>query len=275
MSDASTTLVSMSEINRVAPWSLRALGYPFGSAERATRHVVWTEAATGGGLAILSSGADAVRLANAGPAMIRSRHPDGTYVVTAFGRHLLDLGPAAIDLATAAARLQGIGAVIVQDVLGTRLAPSLCDLATQRGLATFIDIVPDPTDDAPYGDGRRVWLASLPGSDGPTFVAGNEQDEPAAEFISAWFGPASSERNRAATLLESARTSPGHVAILMSTRAPALPPRRGMRPDWTTRVANAYLRGVEVRRGDLDHLYALEKLTWAPTSERSRKQAGF
>ena len=40
-------------------------------------------------------------------------------------------------------------------------------------------------------------------------------------------------------------------------------------------VSRAYRRGIPVSQATLDALYGLEMLTWAPTSERSRAQAGF
>lgn len=59
--------------------------------------------------------------------------------------------------------------------------------------------------------------------------------------------------------------------------AAALPDNEAMKRsvDYPGRVARAYREGLEIAAEDLEQLYALEKITWAPTSERSRKQAGY
>jgi len=45
--------------------------------------------------------------------------------------------------------------------------------------------------------------------------------------------------------------------------------------DYPERVANALTHGVPIGADDLKYLYDLELRTWAPTSERSRSQAGY
>lgn len=267
-------LVSMSEINRVAPWALRALGYPFGSAERATRHLVWTEAATGGGLAILSAGAEAIRAANAGQPVARSRNADGTYALAAGGRSLIDLGPAAVDLATAGARLDRAGAVALTGVAGTRLAASLCDLGARRGLATFAVFAAGRDEYAPDLAHECGWIVGLPGEDGPRFAAGALWeagrltallDEPAASLLAC----------RLEALRATAADGLGRLGLVTSACVPVANDLPGAPQDWSVRVDRAYRLGLWVEQRELDHLYDLEKMTWAPTSERSRKQAGF
>jgi hypothetical protein len=45
--------------------------------------------------------------------------------------------------------------------------------------------------------------------------------------------------------------------------------------DLPRRVADALIHGVPIDADDLKYLYELELRTWAPTSERSRSQAGY
>ena len=45
--------------------------------------------------------------------------------------------------------------------------------------------------------------------------------------------------------------------------------------DYADRVAASYRDGVPMEAQDLQDLYDLEIRTWAPTSERSRSQAGY
>ena len=45
--------------------------------------------------------------------------------------------------------------------------------------------------------------------------------------------------------------------------------------DFPRRVADALRDGIPMDADDLKYLYDLELRTWAPTSERSRSQAGY
>lgn len=266
----------MSEINRVGPWALRALGYPFGTAERAARLLVWTEAATGGGLSILRAGADRIRAGNIAPPAERSRDRDGRYRLEAHGRCLFDVGPVAVDLATAGARLHGAGACTVTGVTGTRLAASLCDLGARRGLATFVRFAAAADEFAPDPERRGGWIAGWTGADGTAFLSGGASaGEDAAELAAACFGPDSVEAKLVGSRSDDAPASDGRLDVIMVARAPLASSEDAFSGGWSVRFERAYRVGVEVERDDLDFLYGLEKLTWAPTSERSRKQAGF
>jgi hypothetical protein len=45
--------------------------------------------------------------------------------------------------------------------------------------------------------------------------------------------------------------------------------------DYRARLDQAYRVGLDVATRDLHHRCALERITWAPTSQRSRGQAGY
>jgi hypothetical protein len=88
-----------------------------------------------------------------------------------------------------------------------------------------------------------------------------------------------------ADLVEVAAPGDGYLAIV--AHGPEHPAGASLlalldRPEATTalrdypgRMADAYRNGVAMEPQDLQDLYDLEIRTWAPTSERSRSQAGY
>jgi hypothetical protein len=241
----------MSEIMRVAPWSLRALGHPFGVAERATRLLAWTQAALGQGLEILRFGEEKLMASNRLPPARRSGDSAQGRLIEAGGRNLFELGPPAVDLATADARIGGSGRVAVTGAIGNILAPSLAELAARRGLNAMVVYRGGENEIHLPGFPRAGWVAAMPGAGGPRFFAGETVG-------GGWDGPAEM------------------ISISIGAAA-ALPDNDAMNRsvDYPGRVARAYREGLEIAAEDLEQLYALEKITWAPTSERSRKQAGY
>lgn len=266
-------IVSMSEIMRVAPWSLRALGQPFGVAERGTRLLTWTQAAVGHALELLRVGEARLRQSAEGPAASRAGSAEEGRRIDGAGRNLIELGPPAVDLATCDARLSGEGDVVIESVIGTLVAPSLVDLLSRRGL-TGIVAFRAGADEIPIdGWPSEGWIGVLATTSGPVFATGG-----CAELsrVAAFFDGGMKDRIlKQARSLEAARPGTGLVT-LAATTAPA---RGAWQPsaviDYPARLARAYRSGVEVSTEDLAHLYALERITWAPTSERSRKQAGY
>lgn len=261
-------LVSMSEIMRVGPWSLRALGHPFGTAERATRLLTWTQAALGHGLDLLRIGEKRLTASTRLPPARRTSDGGAGRRIEAGGRNLFELGPPSVDLATCDVRLRGLGDIIIEGAIGALLVPSLADLAARRGLnALFVwrAALDDITLDGCPGEG---WVAVIQSSEGATFFRGalDRLPDAAARF-------ALEIRDRASRFADAA--VPGRLGIFAGALS-----RDGATPvplsaDFAERVARAYRAGIEVPAEDLAHLYALERITWAPTSERSRKQAGY
>ena len=270
MAFPSSQLVSMSEIMRVAPWSLRALGYPFGVAERATRLVTWTEAAVGHALEMLRVGEVKLAASNRAPAAIREGDRVTGRHIDAQGRNLLEIGPPAVDLVTCDARISRVGDVVIQNAIGTLLAPAMAELAARRNLVAVIACRAGAADVGMAGWPTAGWIAAWRTSAGAKFASG---DLDSLRSIADSFGGEMRTR-----LLK-------HAAVLMSsdpivTIAATVASASGLdrlpgQVDYAARVARAYRSGIEVATDDLAHLYALERITWAPTSERSRKQAGY
>lgn len=257
--------VAMSEIVREGTWSLRALGYPYGVAERAAGMLVWTEAVQGNALALLRAGEAAIMQGAALPAPRWSRGHDGARRAAANGKCLLECGPPALDLATADARRLGIGRSVLSDVIGTRLASSLAAIAARRGLATVVVHAPGLVEIEPIP--AAGWIFAIPTSSGPAFLTGGLGEELPNEL------PA--PLHVAADDIVAAGKE-GHGGFLAIVALPSGPmPDPAAATDWPQRMTDAYRRGVKTDFADYQQLYALEMLTWAPTSERSRAQAGY
>lgn len=266
----STRLVSMSEIMRVAPWSLRALGHPFGVAERATRLVTWTQAAIGHALELLRVGESKLAASMRAPAALR--HGDGTTGrhIDAQGRNLLELGPPAIDLVTCDARVAGTGDIVIENAIGTLLVPAIADLAVRRDLVAVVAYRAGAGEIGIAGWPTEGWVAACRTSDGPKFFSGNLDSLHAKADVFA-----GDMKVRMLKHVEALAKGSAMITVAATTSAvPALTGLAGA-VDYSGKVARAYRAGIEVVTEDLNHLYALERITWAPTSERSRKQAGY
>jgi hypothetical protein len=270
----STQFVSMSEIMRVAPWSLRALGQPFGVAERGTRLLTWTQATIGHALELLRVGEDRLRQSAQAPAARRSGGAREGRHIDAAGRNLIEVGPPAVDLITADARLSGHGQVVVENVIGTLMVPALADLMSRRGLTAIAAFRAGPDEIRIAGWPSEGWIAAFAGPSGPEFTTGECGDLPALADL---FDGEMKLRvlGLARRLAEAAQAGKAVVALAATTAAARAAHRPGAIVDYPGQVARAYCAGLEVAMEDLAHLYALERITWAPTSERSRKQAGY
>jgi hypothetical protein len=261
-----TVPVAMAEIVREGTWALRALGYPYGTAERGAPLLAWTEAVHGNGLTMLRLGEVAIAAGAARPQPRWSRDLQGVRRADAEGKCLFECGPPALDLATADARRSGgVGRAVLRGAIGTRLSGALAAMAARRGLAAVVVQAPGGAEIAPVPPAG--WICALPTADGPAFLA-DRLDAKLPAMLPALLHVAEGD------IAEARAAGDGGFFSLTVLACPpmALPPDA---VDWPQRLALAYRTGSAADPADLDHLYALEMRTWAPTSERSRAQAGF
>jgi hypothetical protein len=257
--------VAMAEIVREGTWALRALGYPYGTAERAAGMLAWTEAVHGSGLTMLRLGEAAIIAGAARPQPRWSRDAQGERRADAQGKCLFECGPPALDLATADARLGGLGRVVLRGAIGTRLSGALGAMAARRGLIAVVVHAPGAAEIAPVPPAG--WICALPTPDGPAFQAGS-LDAPLPDLLQADLLVAARDIAEAQTAGDE-----GFFSMTVLASPPMPQPQRAV--DWPQRLALAYRTGSPADPADLETLYTLEMRTWAPTSERSRAQAGF
>jgi hypothetical protein len=258
--------VAMAEIVREGTWALRALGYPYGTAERAAGMLAWTEAVHGSGLTMLRLGEAAIIAGAARPQPRWSRDAEGGWRAEVQGKCLFECGPPALDLATADGGLGGgLGRAVLRGAIGTRLSGALGAMAARRGLAAVVVHAPGVAEIAPVPPAG--WICALPTRDGPAFLA-NSLDNPLPAMLPAKLGVTAGD-------VAEAQTAGDEGFFSMTVLACELmqPPPGAV--DWPQRLARAYRTGSRTDPADLRTLYALEMRTWAPTSERSRAQAGF
>jgi len=284
----STVLSSMSEIRRVGGWALRGIGYPFGVAERGVRFLAWTEAAGGEAIKNLRLLEAAVEESHTAAPCEHAGDSGLGRTVHANGRHLLEIGGPAVDLVTHDARHASVGHVAVDGVFGLGLLPSLANLLTHRRLSGILFYGATESDRLPERWSRTGWLAAQTDAEGPTFVHGALEGT-ASRSVLARVGATIPSRllDCAIEDIEAAVAPrpPGYMGILAVSDAHVLVRDflEAMRSlaqhvelvDFPRRVAHALSNGVPVEAEDLEYLYDLELRTWAPTSERSRSQAGY
>ncbi len=286
--------VSLAEITRVGPWALRALGYPFGVADRATRLLVWTEAVHGLGLKLLRLGEQQIMQSAALQAPRRTTTAEGQRIIDAAGKCLFEVGPPAVDLATCDCRETGVGHVAVTGAVGICLVGALCDLVMRRNLGVVVTFASGSNEIAPDVLSRSGWLAGFKaGSE--TYILGGSLNDDVPRIVSyltrtpLQMGDLETQRLMADRELARGGESgdsgyvgfltlPCDTVSLWSTPIEADIFVGGIRPpetDYLKRLERAYRHGVIVKRADFESLYALEQRTWAPSSDRSRAQAGF
>jgi hypothetical protein len=281
----------MSEILRVGGWALRGIGYPFGIAERGVQFLAWTEAAGGKAVKHLRLAEAAVAHSHRAAPCEHGGDSGSGRTVHAKGRHLLEIGASSIDLVTHDARHASVGHVAVDGVFGFGFLPSLANLLAHRKLSGIFLYGAADTDRLPEGWSRRGWLAVQRTADGSVFARGGLEGK-AGEALRR--GLARAEGTMPPRLLDRALEDMeatvvagrvGYIGILaMFAAHPWVRslqetmrslPEESTVLDFPRRVAHALSNGVPIEAEDLKYLYDLELRTWAPTSERSRSQAGY
>jgi hypothetical protein len=282
---------SMSEILRVGGWALRGIGYPFGVAERGVRLIAWSEAAGGKAIAGLRLAEPAVAQSHSAAPSERAGDSGAGRVVHAKGRYLLEIGAPAVDLVTHDARRASVGHVTVDGIFGLGLLPSLADLLARRKLSGVFIYGAAEADPMLDGWARTGWLMVHWAEAGPVFAHGDLEGATGVglrDSLGEMRGALPSQ------LLDGAisdiaaafsASADGYMGILVVSQAHALvrdlvATMRGLSEDvalvdFPRRIADALSNGIPMEAEDLKYLYGLELRTWAPTSERSRSQAGY
>lgn len=273
----SRTSAAVSEITRVAWWSLRALGCPLGAVERMAKVLALSEILEGECLAALRQGEAQLT------ASFKAKEPQFTRksaeygVVDAKGRTFLDIGPRAVDVLTGIARSGNTVRIRVHGAADRLGLAGICVLAAQRNVSV-LSIKPgsevrDRLEWAMYLPALdRVWRVSGTTDAGESDIYRTLQSLAASGAAFPVFPGATQpiERQDMETTVDLIGFAPGEVPVSLQDVPSALQVL-----DVTAALRDAYAHGVEVQACDLRFLYELETRTWAPSSERSRTQAGF
>ena len=247
--------MALGEIARVAAWSLRALGMTFGVADRAAPIVAWTEAVEGGALSTLRKLVDQVAARPAEP--WHSKWSPGAWSMDATGRSVLEIGPVAMDILTLPVRTGQVGRVDITNAIDTRFLSGVFRIAVRRQVGI---VALSPGSDLVLCGESTATLHAAPGRHGAIFSSGDlPRGEPIARALADW---------------QNAPHAADAGTLSLFSYAPTEPFDDGERRCHAEcKFAEAQAQGVLVDCDDMDQLYRLEIKTWAPTSERSRKQA--
>ena len=249
-------LMAYSELTRVLPWSLRALGYSFPVADRAS-HLVATAAAMAPEIL------DMFRTPSprSGAAGQLVRLGDNTYSIDAKRLSLLEIGPAVMDFVGARASRARTLRIEIDSPTDLALLPAVLLVGADYGISASA-ISAEGSFRAwlrgPFGPSRSIasgadlsGLTAIDRETNPTLMDAFRRDFDA--------GGGGTQCTIFATRVSSAGTFVGAPEVI----------------DADASLARAYEHGIPVSAGTLKAIYDLEKITWAPTSERSRAQAGF
>jgi hypothetical protein len=237
--------VAYPELRRTAREALRGAGLPLAQADEAADMLVWTEAASGGGLAFVRSGALAKP--------VRPRLSDEGTLVDCGGASLLAVGLRIADYALAAAQQGQPLRLAVHDTTGAEFLPYTARHAARLGcsvIAAYADV---------GGGGALSLLVEAQSGDRPRLAVwrdGDHAPSPADGRVTFVCGRAP-------------------ISVLRRHgRVPDPPPDVPADIAWDARAADALARGLDVASEDYAAFTACSSLLRVPTSERSRAQAG-
>lgn len=272
-----STSIAISEIIRVAPLGLRALGCPSGAVDRLAKILAFSEALEGGCLKTLRLTEE-----NLGdsfnakpPSFTRKSHNCG--IVHGEHRTLLDVGTRAIDLLTASARASGTAGIRIQDVSDLLGLSGICMLAASRG----VDVLALVFEGGVAGD---RWFLYRNMAAGIEALSGRlSTGQPSIPLVLGKFGALADNLLVRPLSRDNELSCYGVDLIgLAHNTSTELSGDIQNFSDSDVRRVNvseilraAYAQGIVVEMCDLKFLYELETRAWAPTSERSRLQAGF
>jgi hypothetical protein len=253
----------MAEIVRVGGWALRGLGYSYGVSERAVPMLAWMEAATGGALSSIRKRENAIMASCRSRGLSAQASPAGGRHVEACGHHLIEVGPPAMDVLTVDVRRAGQGSLALASAIGSNFVPALAHLLAHRKLAGAALVKAD--------DGQTITCLTF----GPGYVseAVQEADDGAPFFLDGATDPDRAARAWTGHRVEARSATDGYVGFVAWRGEEA--PRLEGAENLVERVEKAWSFGIETALEDIQYLYKLETRAWAPTSERSRSQAGY
>src|SRR4051794_39659636 len=153
--------VAYSELTRVLPWSLRALGYKFGTADRGA-HLVATAAA------IDPATLDAVARAGARPDCTPTVHrAPGRLAIDSQGISLLEIGPVAVDYLAAHADEAEYSTCVLTGTTELSLLPAIVAGAGAYGLSCLAMVVES---------NAKRWQFCSPNGESTLLVAGDDPE---------------------------------------------------------------------------------------------------
>lgn len=258
--------VSVAEMLRVAPWSLRALGFSYGVAERGASLVALAEAIGRAGLAGLRIKERALIDSSSIPMPVRRRTQLGL-TIEATGKSLIEIGPVTIDLLSAHALTRGVATACLTGIIDSDWAATVITFSAAYGLTAVAVDRKVPGDAEP-----TRWAISMPSDFGTLLLEGTDEDELRSALLSLRLAGAHSD-----LVLDESPQAKNAIDLMVIRHAETVSGRldRSKMLNVSERWATANRMGIKARASDVAYLYALERRAWAPSSERSRAQAGF